>query len=142
MPNKKYDLVAHYHIQGTVDLKRLRYSWVPGTAGWVLHLSLLTFLPIVSTFGSCASTFSLSSAMSVVIKFDHFSAVSFADRFIPALTFNKSLLSESATWLRWCVWATNLSTVSSTILTLRPFPLRLWPHFQYVLPLVSVLLLI
>ena len=67
-----------------------------------------------------------------------FPAVSFADRFIPAISFNKSLPSGSAAWVHWCVSTTNLSTASNVILTLYPFPLRLRAHSQYVLPLVSV----
>ena len=51
---------------------------------------------IVSMFGSRAGTFSWSPAMLVVMMFCVFSAVSFADRFIPALAFNKSLPSGSA----------------------------------------------
>ena len=42
-------------------------------------------------FGSRASTFSWNPAMLVVMMFCVFSVVSFADRFIPALAFNKLL---------------------------------------------------
>ena len=71
-----------------------------------------------------------------------FSVVSFADPFIPAFAFNKFLPIQSAAWVCWCVWATNLSAASNAILILHPFPLRLWVHSQYVLPLVRVLFLI
>ena len=71
-----------------------------------------------------------------------FSAVSFANHFIPALTFNKSLRLGPAMTVCWCVWATNLSAASNVILTLHQFLLHLWAHSQYVLPLVRVLVLI
>ena len=71
-------------------------SLISGSAGRLLGLFLQTCLQIVSMFGSCASTFYWSAAIfscDVVLRF---SAVSFADHFIPALAFNRSLLSASA----------------------------------------------
>ena len=47
-------------------------------------------------FGSPASTFSCSPAVLAVMMFCVFSAVTFEDRFIPALAFNKLFPSGSA----------------------------------------------
>ena len=79
---------------------------------------------------------------SSVMIFCVFSAVSFADLFVPALAFYKSLPSGSAAWLCRCVWATNLFGASTVILTLHPFSLLLLEHSQYVLLLAIILFLI
>ena len=97
------DLVVHYHTQVTADLKRPQCNSAVWqivyhkylTAGWLLGLFLLRSIRIVSMFGSRTSKFSWSPAKLAVTMFCVFSAVSFADRFIPALTFNKSLHSGS-----------------------------------------------
>lgn len=111
-----------------------------GCGWWMLGQFLLTshWNWIVSTFYNHVSKSSLSLAILAVIMFFVFPAVSLADSFIPALScsFYKSLPSRSAAWMCWCVWAKILFSASNAILSLHSFPLHLWQHSSYVLPLI------